>query len=291
MANLIKADNGVSSGVTGIVQTADSSGQLALQTTTSGGTATTALVVNNSQQVGINTTSPATYLQVGNNTSSVGGAGTAAWLSLNKPIDSTSGQAGTRMIDFYAYYPGFTNTAPSATINAGVYPAISTQDGFLAFSTLQTNTLTEAARFTYQGNLQFSTSNAGIVFNNSSALANSTLNDYETGTFTPTDQSGAGLSFTVDFATYTKVGRMVTVEFHITYPSTSSGSSAKISIPFQNTSPNTPSNTLSTNTNAQKGITYDTFIYMFALNSTSSATNAQLSGTSIYVQGTYSATF
>ena len=43
MANLIRADNGVSSGVTGIVQTADSTGQLALQTTTSGGSAVTAL--------------------------------------------------------------------------------------------------------------------------------------------------------------------------------------------------------------------------------------------------------
>jgi len=51
MANLIRADNGVSSGVTGIVQTADSSGQLALQTTTAGGVATTALTIDNSQKV------------------------------------------------------------------------------------------------------------------------------------------------------------------------------------------------------------------------------------------------
>ena len=56
MANLIRADNGASSGVTGIVQTADSSGQLALQTTTSGGTATTALTIDNSQNVGIGVT-------------------------------------------------------------------------------------------------------------------------------------------------------------------------------------------------------------------------------------------
>ena len=40
-------------------------------------------------------------------------------------------------------------------------------------------------------NLTFGQSNAGIVFNNSSALTNSTLNDYETGTWTPTDASGA----------------------------------------------------------------------------------------------------
>ena len=50
MASIIKSDNGVSSGVTGIVQTADSTGQLAFQTTNSAGTAVTALTLNNSQQ-------------------------------------------------------------------------------------------------------------------------------------------------------------------------------------------------------------------------------------------------
>jgi len=49
-SNIIKADNGASSGITGIVQTAGSDGTLLLQTTTSGGTATTALTLNNSQQ-------------------------------------------------------------------------------------------------------------------------------------------------------------------------------------------------------------------------------------------------
>jgi len=56
MASTIKSDNGVSSGVTGIVQTADSTGQLALQTTTSGGTATTAITIDNSQNVGVGVT-------------------------------------------------------------------------------------------------------------------------------------------------------------------------------------------------------------------------------------------
>jgi hypothetical protein len=51
MASIIKSDNGVSSGITGIVQSADSSGQLALQTTTSSGTATTAVTIDNTQKV------------------------------------------------------------------------------------------------------------------------------------------------------------------------------------------------------------------------------------------------
>ena len=97
MANIIKADNGASSGVTGIVQTADSSGQLALQTVSSGGTPVTALTIDNSQKV------------------------------------------------------------------------------------------------TFANSIGFG-SNAGITFNNSSALTNSTLNDYETGTWTPTftGSTGAG---------------------------------------------------------------------------------------------------
>ena len=49
MASIIKSDNGVSSGITGIVQSADSSGQLVLQTTTSSGTATTAVTIDNTQ--------------------------------------------------------------------------------------------------------------------------------------------------------------------------------------------------------------------------------------------------
>lgn len=83
------------------------------------------------------------------------------------------------------------------------------------------------------GNISLTASNAGIIFNNSSALTNSTLNDYETGTWTPTDQSGAGLSLTINqTATYTKIGKIVNVSFNITYPTTASGLGASISLPF-----------------------------------------------------------
>ena len=113
MASIIKSDNGVSSGVTGIVQIADSSGQLSLQTTTSSGTATTAVTIDNTQKV------------------------------------------------------------------------------------------------TFANSIGFG-SNAGITFNNSSALTNSTLNDYETGTWTP--NQGAGLTVVGTFSSsgkYTKIGNMV----------------------------------------------------------------------------------
>jgi hypothetical protein len=66
------------------------------------------------------------------------------------------------------------------------------------------------------GNLRFATNlTNGIYFG-----ASSLLNDYETGTWTPTDGSGAGLSFTGVSAIYTKVGRLVTVCFALTFPTT-----------------------------------------------------------------------
>ena len=63
-SNYLTADNGVSSGVTGITQSAGNDGTLQIRTTTSGGTATTAVTIDTSQNVGIGTTSPAVKLQV-----------------------------------------------------------------------------------------------------------------------------------------------------------------------------------------------------------------------------------
>ena len=65
-----------------------------------------------------------------------------------------------------------------------------------------------------------------------SADAN-TLYDYEEGTWTPTDTSGAGLTFTSIQAFYTKVGRMVTLNASFTFPSTASAAGISIGgIPF-----------------------------------------------------------
>ena len=63
--------------------------------------------------------------------------------------------------------------------------------------------------------------------------SSNSLDDYEEGTYTPTDASGAGLSLTHNFtATYTKIGRMVYVQFDTSYPSTSSSAAAGMSLPF-----------------------------------------------------------
>jgi len=67
---------------------------------------------------------------------------------------------------------------------------------------------------------------------NPSADAN-TLDDYEEGTWTPTDASGTGLSFSGVVATYTKIGRQVTVTARLQYPATADGATAIIGgLPF-----------------------------------------------------------
>jgi len=58
------------------------------------------------------------------------------------------------------------------------------------------------------------------------------LADYEEGTWTPTDASGAGLSITVTQANYTKVGNLVTAQFYITYPANVNVGGAAITLPF-----------------------------------------------------------
>lgn len=76
-------------------------------------------------------------------------------------------------------------------------------------------------------------SGAGISFpaaQSASSDAN-TLDDYEEGTFNPADSSGAGLSLTSS-GKYTKVGRLVTLTFSVTYPSTANGSNTQITLPF-----------------------------------------------------------
>jgi hypothetical protein len=62
------------------------------------------------------------------------------------------------------------------------------------------------------------------------------LDDYEEGTWTPTDQSGAGLSITINGSgyrnRYTKIGNLLYLTASIVYPSTSNTSSARLSLPF-----------------------------------------------------------
>lgn len=57
--------------------------------------------------------------------------------------------------------------------------------------------------------------------------------DYEEGTWIPTDNSGAALTFVNPAGSYVRVGRLVTCTGRLQYPSTANGSSASIGgLPF-----------------------------------------------------------
>ena len=70
------------------------------------------------------------------------------------------------------------------------------------------------------------------------------LDDYEEGTWVPTDASGQGITgFTLSHNQYTKIGRKVFAHCQITFPSSSNTTLARLSLPF---SPNASSNSSAT---------------------------------------------
>lgn len=118
------------------------------------------------------------------------------------------------------------------------------------------------------------------------------LNYYQEGTWTPTDASGASLSFSLATGSYERLGRMVASRFVVTYPATASGSQAIIDgRPFtSNTTSNTRQGFISYRDNSSL-IALDpqansTQIYM--RNGTGTAlTNATLSGSTFFGTALY----
>jgi hypothetical protein len=181
----------------------------------------TAITVDASQNVGIGTVTP----------SFPSGTGLAIFNTSAprlKFTNSTTGDAstdGTQLLvsgsDFYIQQ----REAASVFISTNGTNAVTVDSGG-GFKVLNTIGV---------GNATPSTSGAGITFpaTQSASTNANTLDDYEEGTWTPVDGSGAGLSFSVLDARYTKIGRMVQCFAQITYPSTANTSSAAISgLPF-----------------------------------------------------------
>ena len=115
-----------------------------------------------------------------------------------------------------------------AAAGSGDYP------GRLAFFTTAdgAGSPTERMRITSDAYVRLAAGTGGIQFNGDTAAANA-LDDYEEGTWTPVDGSGAGLTFTSVQGRYTKVGNQVTCWGTVTYPTTANGNVAKISgLPF-----------------------------------------------------------
>jgi hypothetical protein len=94
---------------------------------------------------------------------------------------------------------------------------------------------------------------SGIAFPATAvAVANvNTLDDYEEGTWTPSDVSGAALSFSAVEGVYTKIGNVVHIAATLTYPVTASGIDASIGgLPFTAAAGNTGGGAVSYSTAA-----------------------------------------
>jgi hypothetical protein len=80
-----------------------------------------------------------------------------------------------------------------------------------------------------------SASGAGITFPATQVASSdvNTLDDYEEGTWTPSDASGGGAVLTITTATYTKIGRQVSVFCNITCTSAGAGAGVLVQgLPF-----------------------------------------------------------
>jgi hypothetical protein len=73
----------------------------------------------------------------------------------------------------------------------------------------------------------------GVATATSINFGQTTLNNYQEGTWTPVDASGAALTFTGVNASYTRIGRMVTAMCTFAYPVTVNASAAVVGgLPF-----------------------------------------------------------
>ena len=145
------------------------------------------------------------------------------------------------------------------------------------------------------GNFVQGTTAKGINFTANtpaSGMTSQLLNWYEEGTWTLADNSGAGLSLTITYATYTRVGRQVTINAFLTYPSTGNvGNAALTGLPFNCAANNYPPLTIDSNS----GVALSSFVNAasknisigIASNYGTTVTNASLSSKSILISGTY----
>jgi len=161
----------------------------------------------------------------------------SAYTVSNNTITFTSApSSGTNNI-YVRYTSPITQViAPSqGSVNTTSF-ASSTGTGAGVFQTSPTINTPTLISPTVSGNLSFASGTNGIIFNNTSATTNSTLNDYETGTWTPTLTAVSNAtSLATSQTTYTKIGNFVLITGNFNFNITSSGAetAVKLTLPFQ----------------------------------------------------------
>jgi len=140
------------------------------------------------------------------------------------------------------------------------------------------------------GNLVIGTAGKGIDFSATSGTGTSELlNDYEEGTWSPNDASGAGLVFVNASATYTKIGNTIRITGQLSYPATADGSNLAIGgLPFSS-SGNASLSILNTsaNTGDMVLIPNGSALILIYTSSATRRTNSDYSGVDVYFSGVY----
>lgn len=191
--------------------------------------------------VGIGTIAPYRQVTVSGAPSTIGGDGTGVIAALVN--DTTAYNASPTIgLSFWNKVTSGGAEFPSAVIQAGKSNATTGDySGYLSFQTTDaTATSNEVMRIdatgaaTFSDNIIIGTSGKGIDFSATAGTGTSELlDDYEEGVWSPADNSGGGLSFTVTAAAYTKIGRAVFASFDITYPVTADTNYAGLTgLPF-----------------------------------------------------------
>jgi hypothetical protein len=307
LANII---NGTDTGSGGLITTGDSSDELQLQTAEVARVTltNTAVVVNESgadvdfrvegdtdanllfvdasaDSIGIGTSSPSAALHI---------AGTSSLSSEFKVGDLTwnSSSGGGALVQYRGSddYTELQINNPVAGTNA-----LTIRDGTDGTVVLLQDGGGKFKKCVGVGAATPAASGAGITFpatQNASSDAN-TLDDYEEGTWTPSDQSGAGLTLTNAEGKYTKIGRQVTAWGWVLYPSTANGTNNQIGgLPFSiaNSNPNRGGGMIGFKTDATvvtlRGENSGTF-FQFKDSTGGNITNATLSTDQFFFAITY----
>lgn len=141
----------------------------------------------------------------------------------------------------------------------------------------------------------FTTPTLGVASATSINFGGTALANYVEGSITPTDNSGAALSFSAAEGAYTRIGRKVFWTIYVVYPVTASGANVSInlpSVPAMNSAVNaragaTVGLTDSVATTILQGIDSTTSIAIYASGTLTRMTNTQASGKTLYLSGFY----
>jgi len=221
----------------------------AVDASTLTGTTLAANVVNSSLTsvgtlVNLTVTNPIAGSVTGSSGSTTGNAATATALQTARNINGVAFD-GTANITVTAAAGALTGATLAANVLASSLTSVGTLTGGATGAgftvALSTSTITGVLA-TARGGTSVDIATASLPLGsgqitfpatqNPSANVN-TFDDYEEGTWTPNDASGAGLSITVNSSWYRKTAGVVMIGANVTYPATLNASAAVIGgLPF-----------------------------------------------------------